>query len=73
MDRAYRAIEALKSPGERLWSARNALEHGGAATFSRIRSKVVLIDDNAKHGPTSRGHCLPAPQSDLAQEAIKDP
>lgn len=69
---AVKLVEAVKSPGERLWYARQAVEHGW--------SRNVLVHQiegglHARQGKalTNFARTLPAPQSDLAQELIKDP
>lgn len=67
-----RLVEAVKSPVEREWYARHAIENGW--------SRAVLahqIDGGlyARQGRalTNFARTLPAPQSDLAQELVKDP
>ncbi len=67
-----RLLDAVKVEGERLWYARQAIEHG----WSR---NVLLhqIDSNlfARQGSalTNFSHTLPAEQSELAQQILKDP
>ena len=65
-------LHKLKSPAERLWYAREAMEHGW--------SRAMLVhwiesDLYARQGKavTNFPATLPPPQSDLAGEIIKDP
>ncbi len=67
-----RLVESVKDAEARLWYARQAVEHGW--------SRAVLAHQIAgglyrRHGRalTNFAHTLPAPQSDLAQEMVKDP
>ncbi len=67
-----RLLDAIKAPDERAWYARQAIEHGW--------SRNVLahqIDSNlfARQGSalTNFSRTLPAEQSELAQQILKDP
>ena len=67
-----RLLEAVKGPDERLWYARQAVEHGWSRNVlvHQIESGLFARQGNAI---TNFARTLPAPQSDLAQELIKDP
>jgi predicted nuclease of restriction endonuclease-like (RecB) superfamily len=65
-------IEALKSPEERLWYARQAVEHGWSRNVLAHQIESGLYRRQGK-ALTNFARTLPAPQSDLAQELIKDP
>lgn len=65
-------VEAIKDPEQRIWYARKASEHGWS------RNVLVHQIGTNLHGRqgkalTNFARTLPAPQSDLAQELIKDP
>jgi predicted nuclease of restriction endonuclease-like (RecB) superfamily len=64
-------LEKLSNPLERLWYARQALEHGWSRSVlvHQIESGLHLRQGNAL---TNFKRTLPPPQSDLAQEALKD-
>jgi predicted nuclease of restriction endonuclease-like (RecB) superfamily len=69
---AIKLIEGVKSPEQRIWYARQAAEHGWS------RNVLIHQIDSDLFGRQGRaltnfGRTLPAPQSDLAQELIKDP
>jgi predicted nuclease of restriction endonuclease-like (RecB) superfamily len=65
-------VEAVKAPAERLWYAHQAIEHGWSRNVL-----VHQIDSNLfrRQGKalTNFSRTLPVPQSDLAQELLKDP
>lgn len=65
-------IEALKSHEERLWYARQAVEHGWSRNVLAHQIESSLYRRQGK-ALTNFARTLPAPQSDLAQELIKDP
>ncbi|WP_085027878.1 PDDEXK nuclease domain-containing protein [Ensifer aridi] len=65
-------IEALKSSEERLWYARQAVEHGWSRNVLAHQIESGLYQRQGK-ALTNFARTLPAPQSDLAQELIKDP
>ncbi len=67
-----RLLDALKTPQERTWYARQAIEHGWSRNVL-----VHHIDSNlfARQGSalTNFSQTLPAEQSELAQQILKDP
>lgn len=65
-------IETLKDPAERMWYARQAIEHGWSRNvlIHQIESGLYRRQGKALN---NFSRTLPAPQSDLAQELIKDP
>ncbi|MBB2820002.1 UNVERIFIED_ORG: putative nuclease of restriction endonuclease-like (RecB) superfamily [Rhizobium esperanzae] len=65
-------IEAVKSPEERLWYARQAVEHGWSRNILVHQLESGLYRRQGK-ALTNFARTLPAPQSELAQELIKDP
>jgi predicted nuclease of restriction endonuclease-like (RecB) superfamily len=67
-----RLLEALKLPEERAWYARQAVEHGWSRAVLVHQIDGRLIERGGK-APTNFARTLPSPQSDLAQELLKDP
>lgn len=65
-------VEAVKDPAERLWYARQAVEHGWSRNVlvHQIESSLHRRQGKAL---TNFARTLPAPQSDLAQQLVKDP
>ena len=65
-------LEKLKDAEERLWYARAAVEHGWSRNVLVIQIESRLY---ARQGRalTNFERALPAPQSDLARELLKDP
>jgi len=65
-------IEKLKAQTERLWYAQKTLEHGWSRNVLvyQIESNLYLRQGGAV---TNFDRTLPQPQSDLAQQLIKDP
>ena len=67
-----RLLDAVQEPLEREWYARAAVEHGWSRSILAHQ-----IDGNlfARQGQASTNfdRTLPAPQSDLAQQVLKDP
>ncbi|MBU1049736.1 DUF1016 family protein [Candidatus Bipolaricaulota bacterium] len=65
-------ISKLKHPLERLWYAEQTIEHGWsrAVLVHQIESDLYGRQGQAL---TNFEHALPAPQSDLARELVKDP
>lgn len=65
-------IEKVKSPQQRLWYAAQTIEHGWsrAVLVHQIESDLYSRQGQAL---TNFEHALPAPQSDLARELVKDP
>ena len=69
---AIKLVESVKDPEMRLWYARQAVEFGWsrAVLVHQIESNLHARQGKAL---TNFARTLPAPQSDLAQELIKDP
>lgn len=69
---AIKLVESVKSPEQRIWYARQAAEYGWSRN---VLAHQIDSDLFARQGKalTNFGRTLPAPQSDLAQELIKDP
>ena len=69
---AIKLVESVKSPEQRIWYARQAAEHGWSRN---VLAHQIDSDLFARQGRalTNFGRTLPVPQSDLAQELIKDP
>jgi predicted nuclease of restriction endonuclease-like (RecB) superfamily len=65
-------LDALKSPNEREWYARQAIEHGWSRNVltHQIESDLITRQGAAL---TNFSRTLPAEQSELAQQLIKDP
>ncbi|MCC6126882.1 MAG: DUF1016 family protein [Pirellulales bacterium] len=65
-------ISKLKNPLQRLWYAQKTVEHGWSRA---ILVHQIELDLYARQGRaiTNFEQTLPAPQSDLAQQTIKDP
>lgn len=69
---AIKLIESVKSGDERLWYAKQAAEHGWSRNVLAHQIESNLFGRQGK-ALTNFARTLPAPQSDLAQELIKDP
>lgn len=65
-------VEAIKDGDERLWYARQAIEHGWSRNILAHQIDTGLFRRQGK-ALTNFARTLPAPQSDLAQELVKDP
>lgn len=65
-------LEKLKGRDERLWYARAAIEHGWSRNVLVIQIEAGLHQRQGK-AITNFTKALPAPQSDLAQQLLKDP
>ena len=65
-------VESLKTPAERLWYARQAVEHGWSRNVLAHQIESGLHRRQGK-ALTNFARTLPPPQSDLAQELVKDP
>lgn len=65
-------VEAIKDEDERLWYARQAIEHGWSRNVLAHQIDTSLFRRQGK-ALTNFARTLPAPQSDLAQELVKDP
>ena len=65
-------LDGLKDTDERLWYAEKAYEHGWARSVlaHHIDTKLHLRQGAAT---TNFSHALPSPDSDLAQQLLKDP
>jgi len=65
-------IEQVKDPIQRLWYAAKTLEHGWSQTVLTVQIETDLY---RRHGQavTNFASKLPPPQSDGAQQALKDP
>jgi predicted nuclease of restriction endonuclease-like (RecB) superfamily len=67
-----RIVEALKESSEREWYARQAIEYGWSRNVLIHQIESDLFHRQGK-ALTNFNRTLPAPQSELAQEIIKDP
>ena len=67
-----RLVEAVKNQAERLWYARQAIEHGWSRNVLVHQVESGLFHRQGK-AATNFGRTLPSPQSELAQQLIKDP
>ena len=67
-----RLLDALSDPEERLWYARQAITHGWSRNvlLMQIENQLYTRQGGAV---TNFERTLPTPQSDLAQNLIKDP
>ncbi|GAB1409704.1 hypothetical protein MASR1M90_08580 [Desulfovibrionales bacterium] len=65
-------LDRLKEPAERLAYAHAAIEHGWSRNVLNIHIETRLLERSGK-AVTNFSATLPAPQSDLARESIKDP
>jgi predicted nuclease of restriction endonuclease-like (RecB) superfamily len=65
-------IEKIKSPAERLWYARQAVEHGWSRNVLVHQIETRLHKRQGK-ALTNFRRTLPAAQSELAQQLVKDP
>lgn len=65
-------IGKVKDPVHRLWYASKTLEHGWSRAILTVQIESGLFARQAK-ATTNFSTTLPKPQSDLAQQAFKDP
>ncbi|MEK7468469.1 MAG: PDDEXK nuclease domain-containing protein [Planctomycetota bacterium] len=65
-------LTKLKDPEIRSWYARRALEHGWSRAILQYQIESRLHDREGK-AITNFAQTLPSPQSDLAQQLLKDP
>jgi predicted nuclease of restriction endonuclease-like (RecB) superfamily len=67
-----RILDSVKDPGQREWYVRQASENGWSRNVlvHQIESKLF---ERQGHALTNFDRTLPRPQSDLAQELLKDP
>ena len=68
----YTLIEKVKTPAARQWYAKSALEHGWSRVILIHQIETSLFERQAQ-AVTNFQRTLPPPQSDLAQQIIKDP
>lgn len=65
-------VQKLKDPTQRLWYASKTLEHGWSRAILSVQIETDSFGRQAK-AVTNFATTLPKPQSDLAQQALKDP
>ncbi|MGC4108716.1 MAG: PDDEXK nuclease domain-containing protein [Thermomicrobiales bacterium] len=65
-------LDKLKTPDERVWYLSKAIEHGWSRNVLVMQIEMRLIDRRGQ-ATTNFAERLPAPQSDLARESLKDP
>jgi predicted nuclease of restriction endonuclease-like (RecB) superfamily len=65
-------IDKLKTLQEREWYARAAVEHGWSRSMLELWIEGGLYQKNGK-APNNFQKALPSPQSDLAEQTIRDP
>ena len=65
-------IEKVKDPAARLWYARKTVEHGWSRAVLVHQIEGGLYERQGK-AVTNFAMTLPSPQSDLAQQTLKDP
>jgi predicted nuclease of restriction endonuclease-like (RecB) superfamily len=67
-----RLLDKVSSAEERLWYVRGAIEHGWSRNVLELHIESGLYRRQGK-ALTNFQRTLPAPQSDLAQQLLKDP
>jgi predicted nuclease of restriction endonuclease-like (RecB) superfamily len=65
-------IERVKDPVQRIWYARQTIENGWSRTILAVQIENNLYDRQGK-AITNFSRTLPAPESDAARQALKDP
>lgn len=65
-------IQKIKDINERLWYAAKVIEHGWSRSMLNLWMENTLYERDGK-AITNFKESLPAPQSDLAQQSLKDP
>ncbi len=65
-------LDKLKDPAEREWYVRATIENGWSRAILVMQIESRLIDRQGQ-APSTFDRTLPAPQSDLAQQTLKDP
>ena len=65
-------LEKVKVPDARLWYAKATIENGWSRSVLVAQIETRLIDRQGG-APSNFKQTLPAPESDLAQQTIKDP
>lgn len=67
-------LERVKDPAQRFWYAHAALEHGWSRGILYLQIDVRVYERQVKASKLTNFHArLPKPQSDLAEETLKDP
>jgi predicted nuclease of restriction endonuclease-like (RecB) superfamily len=72
MGHNVRILDSLKLPSEREWYARAAIEHGWSRNILVYQIETRLHERQGA-AITNFKQTLPAPQSEVAQQLIKDP
>ncbi len=67
-----RLLDRVKDAGQRLWYIRTAHEHGWSRAILEHQVESDLYGRQGR-AITNFSHTLPPPQSDLAQQILKDP
>jgi predicted nuclease of restriction endonuclease-like (RecB) superfamily len=67
-----RILEAIKDQNQRLWYAQKTIEYGWSRNILVHHLETKLYHRQG-HAITNFSHALPTPQSDLAQQVLKDP
>ncbi len=67
-----RLLDRLSTPDERVWYARQAIEYGWSRNVLEIHIESRLHERQGQ-AVTNFQRVLPAPQSDLAAQLLKDP
>ncbi len=65
-------LEKIKDPATRLWYVRKTIEHGWSRAVLVHQIESALHERHGK-AVTNFDRTLPAPQSDLARQTLKDP
>ncbi len=67
-------LDKVDNTEKRLWYAQKAIEYGWSRNILTIQIETKLYERQAKSEKISNfSKNLPAPQSDLAQQILKDP
>ena len=67
-----RLLDLVKTPEERLWYVQAAIENGWSRNMLALHVEARLFHRQGK-AATNFQRTLPSPQSDLAQQILKDP
>ncbi len=67
-----RLLDKVKDPAQRLWYMRAAVEYGWSRAVLEHHIETRLFDRQGQ-AQTNFARTLPSPQSDLAQQVLKDP
>ncbi|MBY0506096.1 MAG: PDDEXK nuclease domain-containing protein [Bryobacteraceae bacterium] len=65
-------LDKVKDPAERLWYMHGAIENGWSRNMLALHIEAKLFQRQGK-ATTNFHRTLPSPQSDLAQQLLKDP